>query len=302
MNNRLKMNDDLREYLQSTSDAEIALKNRVRQLYEQKDALKGYGEIEGGVANSWTRFIHRFTKNKKKPHTMAELKAEYQKYKATLAKSRVVAKKKPVKKVAVKKVAVKKVAVKKVAPKNKSGNPWLKFLADYRKKNPGFSDQRALVAAAAVDYKQLTGRGFDKVNPQNLTGDDLDNYIDNYKGYDEDVDDPRLNDAYLSDLCSNLYGDDREGGYGTKAGAKKNKWIAFLKKKSNKGKTRAQVLNLYKQQNAKKKAPAKKKVAVKKRVVKKKTAKKITVKPKHMTDALKKKLRKTIGNGVLFDY
>lgn len=295
----------LQDYLNHTMADEMALKGRVRQLYEQKDALRGFGEIDGGAANSWTRFIHRFTKDKKKSHTMAELKKEYQKYKANLAKRRVAAKKKPVKKV---------VAIKKPVKKTKSTNPWFQFLAEYRASHPGFSDQAALMREASIKYKKLTGRGFDgDINPQNLTGDDLDNYIDNYKGYDEDEDDPRYNDAYLSDLCSDFYGEDQEGGFGTKAGAKKNKWIAFLKKKSNKGKTRAQILKLYKQQNSKKKAPAKKKVAAKRKPVKKSGLSKIKSEAfkdidKYIRDEVKKATakkkvgkRKTIG-GVLLDY
>jgi hypothetical protein len=63
-----------------------------------------------------------------------------------------------------------------------------------------------------------------------------------------------------------IMGGDMYGGYGTKAGAKNNKWLKFLKKNLDKGYTRAELAKEYKKDPTKSlKRKAKKKKATSKK-------------------------------------
>lgn len=212
--------------LQEDYNNDVLLKSRIKQLYEQKDRLRGYG-------------------------LGTKIGARH--------------------------------------------NPWIKFLSKYRKSHPNVSDQATLMHDASIAYKKLTGRGFgtkegaaknhwlqylklfDSANKGKLKGNFAEIADKTYmygRGYDEDN---------LIDW----------GGFGTKEGAAKNKWIKFLKShseaKTGVKKTRAQLVKEYK-----KLLSAPKKKVAKKKVPKKKIAKSNVAK--------KRVTKKKVGQGVLIDY
>ena len=132
---KLKMNDKLRAYLERARENEVALRNRIRYLYEKKDEMKGYGfeedlDIDYGGA-----------------------KAKAKKKKVTILK--------------------KNTAAKKAATKN----PWLKFLAKYRKEHEGLKDNATIMHDASIEYKKLkkskkiTGKGYEFVEEYEGCGD-----------------------------------------------------------------------------------------------------------------------------------
>jgi len=214
-----------RNRLQNDMSNEMALKNRVRHLYEQKDSLKGYG----------------FGTKKGAKH-----------------------------------------------------NPWLDFLKYYRLKHKNLHDQATLMRNASIAYHNISGMGYGT-----KTGARHNPWVKYLKHYDVEHRGKHQHGNFMH-KAAQIYDDHEDvnidfgSGFGTKAGAAKNKWIAFLKQHKDSGHTLVQLRKLYADSK-------KKKAATKKKVVKRSASRKKKVVKKRTTKKRTTRKRKPVG-GVLFDY
>lgn len=141
----------LNDYLDRSMGEEMALKNRIRQIYREKDEMRGFGYAddvdidfggegtkEGAKRNAWIKFLRKDGK-KGVHHTRAELSKMYK----NEVKKKAAAKKK-------------RVVKKKTDKKKRPANRWIQFLKEYREEEKKHGESHSL-AEISEAYHYMNG-------------------------------------------------------------------------------------------------------------------------------------------------